>query len=81
MPPVNATASKPPMAAANAPMLFFTSYTKTSSAISARRLPWAAAASRSRTSPPSTPERPAKPPPLASWLRTSWALHPWRSIM
>ena len=39
MPPVNATASSPPMAAAYAPIVFFTWYTNTSSASSARRLP------------------------------------------
>src|SRR5450759_5743705 len=73
IPPVNATASSPPIAAAYAPIVFFTSYTNTSSANSARSVP---AASRSRTSPPATPESPARPPPLASCRRTSSALHP-----
>src|ERR1035438_5845130 len=78
IPPVNATASIPPIAAAYAPIVFFTWYTNTSSARSACGRH---AASRSRTSPPATPDSPPRPPPPASCRRTSSALHPWRSIM
>jgi hypothetical protein len=78
---VNATASRPPIAAAYAPIVFFTWYANTASASSAARLPDPAAASMSRRSPPAMPDSPASPPPFANCVRTSSQLQPCRSIM